>query len=177
VVASGARPKRHSDCWRENELSKRHILRSARTVSFVLYQVLSFTFILTATLASPTDSYALNADSAPSSDIKKLLVPILIGVVIVVCIWVFRKWIQRFFRLLFTFILNVLFSLFVFFTILGVGYLINNYSVIKGSGPVQHVLHYAASALFVLSFLSAVVILIRAVWKFAQGLFGRGAGS
>jgi hypothetical protein len=112
-----------------------------------------------------------------SSDIPKVVAAILLGAAVLLCIWLFRKKIQRFFRLLFTFILNVLFGLFVFFAILGVGYLIDKYAVLKGSGPTVHILHYAASALFVLSFLSAVVILIRAIWKFAQGIFGRGISS
>lgn len=144
-------------------------------VMFTLTHLIANRIFLIAT--SSIRRYPFGIETLLASDITKIVVAILLGAAVLLCIWVFRKGIQRFFRLLFTLILNVLFGLFLFFAILGVGYLIDNYAVSKGSGPTVHILHYATSALFVLSFLSAVVMLVRAVWKFAQGLFGRGVSS
>jgi hypothetical protein len=130
--------------------------------------------ICQAALVWSRGGHVVDGDSPPPSEITKVIVPILVGVALVLCIWLFRKGIQRFFRLLFTFILNVLFGVFLFSAILLAGYLIDDYAASRASGPSVHILQYAASALFVLSVLSGTVIVIRAVWRFAQGLFSRG---
>lgn len=123
-------------------------------------------------VASSSYSYALGVEPLSSSDSREVLGIVGIAVVIILLI-VFRKLIAWVVRLLFGFLLDILFTCLSVSAILFAAAVISNYGINKASapsGPPSQVFQYVAAVLFILAILAGVVMFIRAIAKFFKGL-------
>jgi len=123
-------------------------------------------------IALSTDSYALGDRPFTSSDSREVLG--IVGIVVVIILLlVFRKLVARLVRLLFGFLLDILFTCLSVSAIVFAAAVISNYGINKAStpsGPPSQVFQYVATVLFILAILAGVVMFIRAIAKLFKGL-------
>lgn len=141
-------------------------------MSFLEMVLARISVLIPLIVASSSYSYALGVEPLSSSDSREVLGIVGIAVVIILLI-VFRKLIARVVRLLFGFLLDILFTCLSVSAILFAAAVISNFGINKASapsGPSSQVFQYVATVLFILAILAGVVMFIRAIAKFFKGL-------
>jgi hypothetical protein len=143
-----------------------------RSLLFVETGWTKLSLLIALIVASSTTCYALGDGPFSSSDTREVLGIVGVAVVVIVLI-IFRTLVARLVRLLFGFLLDILFTCLSVSAILFAAAVISNYGLNKvsaPSGPPSQVFQYLATVLFILAILAGVVMFIRAIAKFFKGL-------
>ena len=158
---------------KEESGSMRDMIRSLRpAMPYLVMMLARLSVLIPLIVASSTYSYALGVGQFSSLDNRDVLGGVGVAVVVIVLI-VFRKLIAKLVRLLFGFLLDLLFTGLSVSAILFAAAVISNYGINKASassGPPSQVFQYVATALFIVAILAGVVMFIRAIAKFFNGL-------